>query len=258
VLLDDIARALTGERRSQTEKSSIRKSGAIMGRLRGGQGTASRLWQYGVYGLWGVGIVYQLLRHSWEHLTLDLFLVVSYLFLGSALLFLWGTSSSTYERVLARLVVLCAFPVAAWGCHSLAVRWHRDFVRHYDSFYACGAFTSLARIDPGSERICVCDYRYYPFFGSRRQYHVCRPLWLPEYSRFLEYVQGRKITLLAASHRDVSAQERYVYVKQWIAAHPELFHPFHEDSRYTIVRVNRSQAQAARVSSPLASRPLGP
>jgi len=38
-------------------------------------------------------------------------------------------------------------------------------------------------------------------------------------------------------------------VKQWIVEHPELFPPFHEDAKFTIVRVDRERLEAWRGSS---------
>lgn len=247
MLLDDIGKALAAAHSSRAEKADIRKSRATWYRLTGACRTTSWLWRYGIYGLWSIAVIYQLVFHSWKHLTMDLFLLGMNLFTGGVLLLALRTSPSIYARVSAYVVLLCAIPAAAWSCHGLAVRWHREFACHYDALYRCDAFTALARLDLRNERICVCDYRYYPFLGSRRQFNVCRPLWLPDYSHLLQYLQDRKVTLLVVRFKDVNPQRRYAGVREWITARPQLFQPVYENRNYTIVRVDAAELTAETV-----------
>ncbi|HUT91539.1 MAG TPA: hypothetical protein VMY37_18720 [Thermoguttaceae bacterium] len=252
IVLDDMVKALTAGSRSRTGKSPTPKPRTIWSRLPGAQQTTSRLLHNGIYGLWSVGVGYQLayhVYHSREHFTLDLFLLALVVFVSSAALFFCLKSPSACQRPLGYVVVLCAFPAAVWCCHGLAGRWHDGFARHFDSHFNVDLFTSLARLDPGSERLCVCDYRYYPFFGSRRQFEVCRPLWLPDDSYFLQYTRRQEVTLLVTRNEDSNPLRRYARVKQWITARPELFRPFHEDDKYAIVRVDRAELTAATVPS---------
>src|SRR5262249_55147126 len=58
---------------------------------------------------------------------------------------------------------------------TLSQRWHAGFARFYDRMFERGVFTALATRDRAPERICVLDFRPYPFFGSRRQHYVCQP-----------------------------------------------------------------------------------
>jgi hypothetical protein len=86
------------------------------------------------------------------------------------------------------LWLLVALAGAAWGCQALATRWHRDFTEHYEGFYNATVFGQAAGLDATRERIMICDYRYYPFFGSRRQFRVTQPLWIGEDSDLLDKV----------------------------------------------------------------------
>jgi hypothetical protein len=51
----------------------------------------------------------------------------------------------------------------------------------------------LTAADPDRERIAVCDYRDYAFLGSRRQFDVCRPLWLPDQAALLDYLDDQSV-----------------------------------------------------------------
>ena len=57
--------------------------------------------------------------------------------------------------------------------------------------YGTTVFTKLEAMDRAKERLCICDNCYYPFFGSRREDDVCRPLWLPDYGAFLTLCSGQ-------------------------------------------------------------------
>jgi len=205
---------------------------------------------YVIYGLWIVGVGYQVVSHSREDAALDHVLLAANVFMAGALLVFLATSSIRWERCVAGAVGLCALGLAVWGCHWLADRWHRDFTRHYDdTYFHASVLSALAPLDPSRERICVCDDRYYPFFGSRRQLNMCRPLWLPDFEQLRDYLLSREATLLIARNHDASPRRRYANVKQWIVEHPELFPPFHEDAKFTIVRVDRERLEAWRGSS---------
>lgn len=207
-----------------------------------------RVSPYLIIGSWTAGVAYQLTQlvsHSREDVTLDHALLAANVFMAGTLLLFLGTSSVRWERYIACAVGVCAVGLAVWGCHSLAGRWHRDFVQHYDDrCFGVPVFSALAQLDPSRERICVCDERYYPFFGSHRQFNVSRPLWLPDFQRLRDYLLSRRATLLIARNHDSTQLRRYALVKQWIAEHPKLFSSFHQDRRFTIVRVDLDRLEA--------------
>jgi hypothetical protein len=204
-----------------------------------------RLGGWGVYGLFSACVVCQAAVHGREDVALDHLLLAADIFIAGVLLALLTTSSSPFDRRVLHAVALCAVAAGVLGCHRLSVRWHRHFVQHYDtSYFHVPVLAQLSSLDASRERICICDDRYYPFFGSRRQFDVCRPLWVPDRARLRNYLRDHRITLLVARNHDASPRRRYASVRQWIAERPGPFQPFYEDGRFTIVRVDRDRLRA--------------
>ena len=98
-------------------------------------------------------------------------------------------------------------------------------------------FTKLEAMDRAKEPLCICDNCYYPFFGSRRQVNVCRPLWLPDYEAFRRYVRDKQATIVVTRNIDSNDHKRYVNVADWIARHDEVFRKIDGDAVYTWARV---------------------
>jgi hypothetical protein len=120
----------------------------------------------------------------------------------------------------------------------LAARWHAGFVTHFDTTFGSRVFAAMSEWDAANERICVCDYRYYPFLGSRRQYSVCRPLWIPTPDDLAAYVAAQQATVVIARTLDVGDQQRYAGVMEGITSRTDLFEIFYdEDGKYIAVRV---------------------
>lgn len=249
VVLDDLTKALAASFRLQPCQSRISHSHAIRRLLTASCRTTCRLGQYAILALCGLAVAYQLayhIQHSRDKFTLGVFVLALNVFMGGSFLFFLGTSATTHHRRLKYAVLLCAVASAVWGCCGLAERWHYRFARHYDGHFKTGVFSALAELDPGLERICVCEYRYYPFLGSRREFDVCRPLWLPDHSSFLDYVQEQEVTVLV-TQRDMNPLRRYAHVRRWLATHPEVFRTFYEGYQYAAVRVDRARLAEATV-----------
>ena len=169
------------------------------------------------------------------------------LLLLTVLLILGWRSYPQLRLRLAAAVMLGLACSAAW----VGERWHEHFADHYDSFFRGSFFKQqLPKLDPASTHICVASYRYYPFFGSRRQFHASRPLWLPSYSALIEYLNDRQSTLIVATNYEpLSGFDRYSRTDQWVHEHSEVFFPIEEGSYWVIYRVNLN-----RLSNPLVSR----
>jgi hypothetical protein len=133
-----------------------------------------------------------------------------------------------------------------------ADRWHAEFAQVYDRHFRTEMFTTAGQWDPVRERICVCDDRYYPFLGSRRQFDVCRPLWTREYAGFLDYLHRNRATIVVARNLDPSSQDRYLHARGWVTSNAELFTVLYGDHRYTAARVN-----AAALAAVCAARHAG-
>jgi hypothetical protein len=205
-----------------------------------------------VIGHWGIGAAWQFVEHASHAATLDEWLLAGNLCLSGAVVVLGWTSRSAVQRYGVSLLVASTLLFATWGTASLARRWHESFNAYYDQRMAGGSLETLATLDPTSERICVCDSRYYPFLGSRRQFDVCRPLWFPDAVTFLRYVADQNATIVVVCTSNNDASGRYTPIKSWLLEQPHLFHAFDENRRYTMFRVDRNALldQLTRIEGP--------
>jgi hypothetical protein len=191
-----------------------------------------------VVGHWFVGAIWQFIQNAWRDTSFSEWLLTCNLFLLSVVVILCWTSRSSVQRVLVLALVAASIPFTAWGVATLSWRWHTSFREHYDEWMTGGALVRFAKFDSRSERICVCDSRYYPFLGSRRQFNACRPLWFGDESEFLQYLSIQRISVLVVRTSGTDASERYAPIRSWVVKRPKLFRPVHEN-RYTIFRVSR-------------------
>lgn len=252
VVLNDIVRSLAAGSRWGTADSGASNSAHTSDCSSRRRRRTCGAVLYGFYALCGAGVVYQMVDHVWRCFTLETALATLDLFLiGVVIRLVSWESGLRFRRLSPYLIALCAFAALAWGNHALATRWHRNFAAFYDSYYYTDAFTSVSSLDPNSERICVCDYRYYPFFGSHRQYNVCRPLWIPSDLQLVEYIRKREVTLLVVPDADRNPHRRYTNARQWAAERAGVFEPWHKGYRYTLFRVHRDQFDSVLVPSPV-------
>jgi hypothetical protein len=237
VALDDVAKALRSGWLSKKEEVSERQPSSLVQQAGGAETRTSELWLWIMGGSAIAVILYQLGRHSWDDLTPVLFFTAFDVLLACALLLAVAKSRFGRKSAVAwLLIIVCCASGFAFACEHGARRWHREFLDHYDGFFRCSAFTVIGQLDPTSERICVCDSRYYPFLGSRREFVVSRPLWLSDYSTLIEYTERNKVTLVVSCHREDNAK-RYENVAEWITSSPDAYRQFHKDERYTAVRI---------------------
>jgi hypothetical protein len=211
----------------------------------------------GIYALAGAGVGYQIIRHVPELPDVDVWLLAVVIAECGAVLALLGTAESKGLRVLLWVLMLLAAPAIGWACHVRATGWHEGFFQNYDGQFHVEMFSVASRWNPERERICVCDERYYPFLGSRRQFDVCRPLWTPDHAAFLRYLQQNAVTIVVTRERDPGGLPRYVDVMDWITSPGGVFSRLHQDHLYTAVRVDRTalaRALAARESAGAAPR----
>jgi hypothetical protein len=199
----------------------------------------------GIYALAGAGVGYQIIRHVPELPDVDVWLLAVVIAECGAVLFLLGTAESKRLRVLLWVLMLSAAPAIGWACHVRATGWHANFFQNYDTQFQVDMFSVASRWNPERERICLCDERYYPFLGSRRQFDVCRPLWTPDYAAFLRYLQNNAVSIVVARRRDPGGLPRYVSVLDWITAPGDVFSPLHQDQLYTAVRVDGARLARA-------------
>jgi hypothetical protein len=78
-------------------------------------------------------------------------------------------------RYLLLLLLLAALGASAAFTAHRSARWHRDYIAYYDSMLGKGLFRKLAESSSPGDTFCVMDERYYPFFGSARQFRIIQP-----------------------------------------------------------------------------------
>lgn len=188
--------------------------------------------------LWVVAaaVGYQVTTHVWKDLSVDLLLIGIDVFLFGLLL-AWSIPFLTRHRRGAVLAAALLLTGVGWGCALSSSWWHAEFDKAYDRWFGTTAFSTVRETDTACERLLICANRYYPFFGSRRQVDVCRPLWLPDYKAFLRYVRDKQATMVVTRNVDSNDHRRYVNVAAWIGEHGETFQKIDGDDVYTWARV---------------------
>ncbi len=115
-----------------------------------------------------------------------------------------------------------ALVAGAWACGALAERWHRGFAAHYDRMLGGGVFRTLAEERPGAGKMCALYHRCYPFFGSRRQYRVCQPVYVYSAEWLAEYFRQQEVVLIGGQLRAPGAV-RFGWFDECLALHPQAF-----------------------------------
>ncbi|MBC8356648.1 MAG: hypothetical protein H8E66_32130 [Planctomycetes bacterium] len=190
-------------------------------------------------GHWIVGAVWQFIQHASRDTSVETLLLACNMGLVVVVVYLCWTSRSSAQRAIIATAIACCVPLAVGGIHLLSQRWHTSFNNYYDRRITGGSLEALATLDPTSERICICDSRYYPFFGVRHQFDVCRPLWFRNSNEFLQYVKDQRVTVLVIRTSSNDAPGRYTAIRPWILAQPHIFHTLSAKHRYTMFRVVR-------------------
>jgi hypothetical protein len=218
--------------------------GRIRGRL-GGAGPGRARW-----GLWGLAllpglalagaVLFQLLRPD-RRLEMDLSRVDGFL-IGANLLpvVLLGVLAARAWPGLRRWRAFglgaAALLAVACCCHLLAERWHHEFARHYDLRFGGEGFRALEQDGPGAGRVCALYYRCYPFFGSRRQYRVCQPVFVFSPEWLTEYLQRQGVTVVGTHWRQRGTI--FLGFEECFARHPEAFAPISETQELVLFAVD--------------------
>jgi len=189
-----------------------------------------------VLGTVAAAVGYQLVCHVGKDFSVDLLLIGIDVFLFGWLL-AWSIPFLSRHRRATVIAGALLLTGVGWGCALSSSWWHAGFSKAYDRRFGTSVFSALGEIDTARERLCICANRYYPFFGSRRQVNVCRPLWLPDYATFLSYVRNNRATIVVTRNVDTNDHQRYVKVAQWIGTHGESFRKMDRDAVYTRARV---------------------
>ena len=136
---------------------------------------------------------------------------------------------------------------AGWGAYELSRGWHDGYARHYDAMFGDRLFQRLERVETPGTRVCVFGDRYYPFFGSRRQFAPCRPPYLASREQALEYVRRQRASLVSAIRDARPRAERFDGWGGWLSDYPEVFVPVQSASqtaaRFDLFRVDHAMLE---------------
>lgn len=114
------------------------------------------------------------LRGLWDTVLLGSTIVLNTGILVLAIIEVAGRCR-LFTRCLSVLLLVAALGFSAVCTAYVSNRWHRDFISYYDSILGKGVFQKLAEINREGGTVCVMDERYYPYFGSARQYRIVQP-----------------------------------------------------------------------------------
>jgi hypothetical protein len=195
----------------------------------------------GAYGGLSAVLLFQFAALIWDSAALeDQLLITCTLALFPVLLRMCYNTGLLWRRTLCSVLLGVSVLVMAYAVGWLSVNWHEKFARFYDARYHTGVFTFISKADTSTTELCACDYRYFPYLGSRREMRVSRPLWIPTYERFTAYLRKHQTTLVVFKYNDMVMQHRYENVPHWLAANPKLFAVIYKDNVAIVVRVNQT------------------
>jgi len=129
---------------------------------------------------------------------------------------MWKLFRSSWPRIAGIVGGGLLIVVWAWSSGTLATHWHQTFDVHFGHLRMSGVYEMLDREIRPDDRLCACDYRYYPCLGSRRQRSVCRPPRLTGRQSFNEYLAEQQATVVLVPVYDSHDTRTYDEVREWI------------------------------------------
>jgi hypothetical protein len=140
-----------------------------------------------------------------------------------------------------RLVVVGAICISL-GIGWVADRWHRGFGPFYNKHFGTRIFSDLPSIAGKSKhKICLLDYRPYPFFGSDRGVRILNPLQEPNRDQLVQYLIENGATYLIlrpGAENESPAWHRFrEATKEFSDSHPERFEYLYQSSDFSVYYV---------------------
>jgi hypothetical protein len=152
---------------------------------------------------------------------------------GVLLAHLWPRLS----KVLLLVALLALLGGGAWAIDRRANDWHENFPAFYDRKLSARIFSLLENESPQS-RICVMDHRGYPFFGSRRQFRVCQPVYVPSGEWLMNYLREQDVHFIAVRlHHGTEGWHVFEHFDECLRDHPGVFQRLSKDSDPALYRV---------------------
>ena len=123
------------------------------------------------------------------------------------------TAPAVRNRPLAAAVAAAA--AAAIAVFVLSTSWHRGFDANYEAVIGEGVLRALARTGDRPQKLCVLWPKCYPYYGSDRRRTVVRPIWIPDYERFVGLLRREGVEIVVTS-TDGGTDGRYAAVNRMI------------------------------------------
>jgi hypothetical protein len=154
-------------------------------------------------------------------------------------------------RVLGQRLMLAAIAAAllagtAWGTSQLADRWHAGFASFYDRHFSVTTFAQLSTRDPETTRIGVFDYRYYPYFGSRRQFVVARPPWVLDFDALRGFLLTHDLNTVSVVVTDPFPNGFYHNNITWVLGRPDVFRKLYDAPTHNLFAVDMDKLRTSQ------------
>jgi hypothetical protein len=195
--------------------------------------------------LLGGVFVYQLFRTEWRSIVdwQQCLLYASNTVLFALILVLLAKLRPGLGRLVLRLALVAAVPAWAWTCHALAERWHERYAGHYDRTFGTKAFTWLGGQQAHAGKVCALLDRYYPVFGSRRQYRVCQPHHVPSPDWLKAMFRRERVATVLAVPRLHS--RRFGGFDECLSESPESFRKLMVGHEFSLFQVSGARLGAS-------------
>ncbi len=154
------------------------------------------------------------------------------LLLDAAILLAVGSLASRLRSLLLEIVLVLGFSGCMWSCIYLAQRWHDGFAGYYDRFFGTTNFSYLGQRNPPAGKLCVLEHRPYAFFGSRRNYRICQPMYVASPEYLLRFLRVQNVSVVAARYgAPEGAAKTFQAVAECLERFPDRFFPITDPSR---------------------------
>lgn len=132
------------------------------------------------------------------------------------------------------------------GSLWLSQWWHAGFARHYDVQFGTNTFSRLEATEGPLPSMAALPFRYYPFFGSRRQFDVHRPLRVMSLDYLFGYLVANEIDLVAVVNRGGSHPETVTSrrLTDWLGAHEGAFEKMEAGFQFDLYHIERERLTA--------------
>jgi len=118
--------------------------------------------------------------------------------------------------------------------------WHGHFASYYDQRFQTQAYSELEALKHPLPRIASLHFRYYPLFGSRRQFRVYRPLRVMSLDFLFAYLVTKRIDIVVVAHRgnrtELDTSRR---LSEWMKEHPGVFERINSGGFFHVYRIDR-------------------